>query len=88
MLVYSLLDRQLKEFGTLIVARNDEVMRRMVLDTFQGSGTLVEKHPGDFDLFCVGEFDQDVGLLTGTPARPVATVKDILEAGNGVRKES
>lgn len=70
------------------MARNDEVMRRMVLDTFQGSQTLVEKHAGDFDLYQVGSFDQDVGVLIGSSPRLVVTVRDILEASNAVRKES
>lgn len=63
MKVYSLFDRRLREFGSLVLFKNDEAAERGMLDAFSGQDTLVSKHPGDFDLMCVGAFDQETGLL-------------------------
>lgn len=78
--VYSLLDRKLKEFGQLVVAKNDELVRRSLLDGIRGSKSLMETHAADFDLFCVGSFDEETGILTHKPLRLVVNVADILEA--------
>lgn len=63
--VYSVLDRKLKEFGALVVCPNDEALRRSLIDGVRGSGSLLEKHPDDFDVYCVGSFDADTGVLKG-----------------------
>lgn len=65
--------------------RNDEAIRRSVVDAVRGSGSLIEKHPEDFDLFCMGEFDQDEGRLLGTIPRLVANAGELLEVSNGSR---
>lgn len=78
--VYSLLDRKLKEFGQLVVAKNDELVRRSLLDGIRGSKSVMELHSSDFDLFCVGSFDEETGILTHKPLRLVVNVGDILEA--------
>lgn len=83
MQIYSLLDRKLKEYGQLVLARNDEGIRRSVVDGIRGSKSVVELHPEDFDVMHVGEFDVDAGVLTSTRVpRLVANVKDVLEAAN------
>lgn len=83
MQIYSLLDRKLKEYGALVTAQNDEVIRRMAGDSVRGSKGLQELHAEDFDIMHVGEFDSDAGVLTSTRVpRLVANLKDILEASN------
>lgn len=81
---YSLLDRKLKEYGAIMLARNDDAMRRSVMDGVRGSGGLVEKYPADFDLYHVGDFNTDNGRLT-QPEYPVLVdnVGAILEVNNG-----
>lgn len=66
MRVYSLLDRKLREYGGLVQANNGDAVKRALVDGLKGSNSLVEKHPEDFDLMEVGEFDTDTGLLSGT----------------------
>lgn len=78
--VYSLLDRKLREFGPLVLAKNDETIRRSVVDGIRGSKSVQEAHAGDFDLFCVGEFEEENGMLTHRPPVIVANVAEILEA--------
>jgi len=80
--VYSVYDRKLQEFGQLAVSKNDESMRRAVIDNVSGSNTLIEKHAVDFDLMCVGEFEQTNGFLCGLtgPPRLVCNVGELLGA--------
>lgn len=79
MLVYSLLDRKMKEFGQLVVARNEESVKRGIVDGLRGSGSLVERHPDDFDLYVVGEFDQETGVLVPVHSRLIGSVAEILQ---------
>lgn len=81
--VYSLMDRKLGQYGQLLLARNDETMKRNVLDGVKGSGSMIEKYPHDFDLVSVGTFDSDTGKVEGTTPRLIGSVADILEATNG-----
>lgn len=84
LLIYSVLDRKLREYGQLGLARNDEAVQRAIGDQVRGSGTLMEKYPGDFDLYCVGEFDSETGVVEGYPVpRLVRTVEEILTAVRG-----
>lgn len=78
--MYAIFDRKMKEFGMLVLSRNDESIRRSLVDGIRGSKSVQELHPEDFDLVCVGEFDQDVGELTGSSPRLVVSVAEILEA--------
>lgn len=78
--MYALLDRKLKQFGQLVVERNDESIRRSLLDSIRNSKSLLEQHPEDFDLYCVGSFDQDSGDLIGNSLRLVVNLRDVLEA--------
>jgi len=78
--IYSVYDKKLQEFGQLAVSRNDEAMRRAVLDGVKGSNSMMEKYPGDFDLYRVGSFDQVQGRVVGleTPAVLVCNLADLL----------
>lgn len=78
MKVYSILDRKVRTFGQLIVAANDDSMKRTALDVLSGSGSLLEKYPGDFDLFVVGEFNDENGALLGTPPQLLCNLAEIL----------
>jgi len=79
MLVYSLYDRKLGEYGALVLSRNDEGIQRSILDGIPGSGSTIERHPEDFDLMCLGVFNQVSGdvVSIGRP-RYVARVDQIL----------
>lgn len=82
MVVYSLWDRKLREFGALVISRNDESIIRAVCDGIPGSNSMVAKHPEDFDLMRLGEYFPASGFLGGEQGPPVlvANVGDILRA--------
>jgi len=82
--VYTLLDRKLREFGQLVLARNEPTVRRLLVDSVVGSGSMLEKHPGDFDLYHVGEFNAETGRLSVNDPLLLANLLDILqEESNG-----
>lgn len=62
--LFSLLDRKLREYGAVIASKNEETMRRDLVNRLRGSGTLEEKYSEDFDLYLVGEFAVETGVLT------------------------
>lgn len=80
MRVYSIFDRKLREYGQLVLAKNDEVIRRMALDSVRGSGGDIEQHPEDYDLYHVGDFDRDTGRLDVSDPRLVVTLQELLAA--------
>lgn len=82
--VYSIFDRKLREFQGLMTEKNDETLRRSMLSV-RGSGHIIEKHPEDFDVVFVGEFDDDTGVLSVAPVVLIANLRELLEAANAER---
>lgn len=75
--VYSLLDRKLREYGALLLEKNIESMRRSLYNGLSGSGSLQEKYPDDFDLYEVGSFETETGVLV--PSVPPVLVLNLSE---------
>lgn len=64
MRLYSLYDRKAREYGQQIIGgRNDELVMRSLLE-LRGSDAMPGKYPEDFELYCLGEFDQRAGQIT------------------------
>lgn len=78
MRVYSILDRKMREYGSLALAPNDDAAVRALFDGVKGSGATVEKHPRDFDLMCLGDFNPETGALVGELPVLVSGVYEIL----------
>lgn len=53
-------------------------------DHVQDSNNAVSKHPGDYELYALGEFDDNTGKLTSLeePQR-IAQGSDFIPTGNG-----
>lgn len=62
MKIYSVKDTKLG-FTTVFTAPNNAVAIRMFADTCNQKDTLIAQHPADFELFGLGEFDQDTGTI-------------------------
>jgi len=63
MLIYSLYDKKLREFGPLVLSNNDQSVVRALRDGIPGSGGTVAKYPEDFDLMQLGSFDAETGMI-------------------------
>jgi len=77
--VYSMFDRKVKMFLQLQFARNDEEIRRALFDALRQEQGFAARYPEDYDLMCVGRFDEDTGLLAGTPVRFVLNCRQMLD---------
>lgn len=89
--VYSLFDRKLRQYGALMVERNDFGVQRGLADGVRGNPeALISKHPEDFDLYEVGVFDEESGLLreasTAIP-RLVCNLLELVAVPPSLRKE-
>jgi len=80
--VYSLFDRKLRQYGQLVLERNDYGVQRGLGDGIKAQGeSLLAKHPEDFDLYQVAEFDDESGVVTAlVPPRFVSSVSDVVPA--------
>lgn len=67
MYAFSLLDTKAGAFGVPFFVAHEAIARRMVHDLTNDPNTSVFRHPGDFSLYQVGEFDPSSGKLAATP---------------------
>ncbi len=67
--VYSIRDNKMETFGTLVYIDNDAVAVRMFGDLILGDKeSLMGKHPADFGLYKLGEFDDNTGKMVNLDA--------------------
>lgn len=76
MKIYSLFDRKVGEYGGLVLAANDDTIKRALRDGLPPNSTEA-KYPNDFDLVCLGEFDAVTGALKAAERQLVGSVADI-----------
>lgn len=68
MKLYCLRDRKVG-FLAPVLADSDELAMRDVQNALRrGTGTLIDTHPEDFSLCCVGSFDQGTGVIASLSA--------------------
>lgn len=78
MRIYTLFDRKVGEYGSLVLGPTDESVFRVLRGALPGN-SMEAKYPEDFELCYMGDFDSVTGLLTALPApKPLGTVKSIL----------
>lgn len=87
--VYSVFDTKAQEYGQLILARTDEVARRMFADAVREPGSLLHLHPEDFGLCHIGYFDEMSGGIAEAPVENgvgVSYEPDVVVTGAEVAK--
>ncbi len=62
--LYSVKDTKLGKFCTPFTAPNDEIAKRMLQSTIMAGGNNIAQFPEDFQLFKLGNYDEDTGELT------------------------
>lgn len=80
--LYAMKDVKTGSFGPVMMGQNDGHMSRTIGETFRGSGHTVERYPGDFELFEIGEMVEGTGEVTGC-LRYVCSVSVILQPKDG-----
>lgn len=71
--VYSLMDVKARAFQNLILLQNDEMCVRAMQSPPQGD---VAKWPSDFQMYHVGFFDDDNGVISPVSPRLIASFGD------------
>ena len=68
MRLYSIRDAKTQAFSTPFFQQNDETALRMFRDELHGSNgpSMLSKHPEDFDLYCVGDWNDTSGAVRPT----------------------
>jgi len=66
--VYAVLDSKLAAFMTPFFCVNNAVACRMISGACNSGDSILSVSPSDFNLYSVGSFDSDSGLLTSLDA--------------------
>jgi len=82
--LYSFLDKKMSMYGPVMMGHNDGQMSRTIVESFRGSQHLVEKYPEDFDLYEVGELNEQTGVIVSV-VRFVSNASVFLPSFNGVK---
>lgn len=69
--IYAVLDMKMKMFMTPWFAMNAAVAARMFSDSINGEKNMVSRHPEDFALYELGEFEESTGFLLASD-KPVS----------------
>lgn len=88
MKVYSVFDKVGNFYCTPFFCVSDAVASRMFGDAVLDPNTNLHMHPGDYDLYCLGTFDDAIGLIS--PCNPVCFVAhatSFLTFSNGDKNE-
>lgn len=80
MKMYSMKDLKMGEFSPVLMGMNDAHVSRIIAESFQGQNHTVSKFPGDYDLYEVGDFSLESGVVT-SELRFVTNVSVILNGG-------
>lgn len=84
--LYQMYDRVARQVdGPIMQFRNDSAAVRTFHDVLGNRNTTPGQHPGDYDLYCVGEQDAETGVVTPATPEVVATGISWVE---GVRRAS
>lgn len=78
--IYSLYDREMRQFGDLMIAPNDAVMIRSLQDSLPAQ-SLPARRPGDFDLMWLGSVSLESGVIAAGAPQLVKGLKAALEGG-------
>lgn len=62
--IFSVYDSKAEAFNTPMFVPSKGQAIRAFSDQVNETGSELNKHPEDYTLFCIGEFDSDTGTIT------------------------
>lgn len=83
MKLYSILDRKSHTYGAPMMFDQDEIAKRTLKIALSenGLGKTIALYPEDFEVYCLGEFDQETGEVL-PDIKFVTNVADLKEKQN------
>lgn len=84
-LAYSVYDNKALVYAVPFFATTDGSAIRSFQDLANDTNTTVGRHPGDFSLYCLGDYDDQKGVLTAlSPLRHVVDATALLVRQEGL----
>lgn len=62
-MMFSIYDKKARDYSSPFISKTQQDAIRKVASTLQKGGTLLSQFPEDYELYYVGGFDPDTGLL-------------------------
>ena len=78
--IFGVRDRAVDSFGQPIFAVAAGAVVRSFTDEIQKDGTEFNRHPDDYDLYELGEFEQSTGVFTTHEPRMIAIGKSLVSS--------
>ena len=72
--LYSIFDSKVGVYNAPFVQANDNSATRAFSDEVNNPDSLLNRHPEDFTLFCLGSYDDDVAQTTLFPVLVVSAL--------------
>lgn len=79
---YAIYDTKAEFFQRPFFAQTDGLALRAVVDEGLRRGSELSKHPSDYIVFAIGEFDDASGTLNGFTPRNLGLVKQLISINN------
>lgn len=80
LLAFALYDTKVGSYGTPFFFNHPAEAMRACVDLGQDRSTIVARHPEDYALHQVGQFDTDTGLFTPQQPASLGSVRSMLPA--------
>lgn len=81
MKLYTIRDNKVEAYLPPFVAANPGTAMRMLVDDAKNPNSMLGKHPSDFELFEIGEWNDVMGMVNPLEGRSFGRVVDFMELG-------
>lgn len=82
MKMYTCRDTKVDHYLPPFLAANDATAQRMLQDGARDPTSLLAMHPEDFQLICIGEFNEQTGKVTELDHQFLGLLNDFLKGNN------
>lgn len=76
--VFSVYDARAQIFHPPFLTHNQFTAQRMIADVVNSPDHSFHRHPADYQLFELGEFDDQTGLYVTHQAKPICVLDELL----------
>lgn len=80
MRVYSIFDKKIGSYGSLITVSDPVVLDRDIARMFSDSDNNYVRYPSDYAIYLIGSFDDVAGVVT--PSTPPLLYKEMIQYVN------